>query len=88
MTWQIVPSVLDKLLQDKDAEKSTRVMKAMMQMDKLDIISDDPASNPEHETIVTMIFEDQGAKTLMTFRQEEFEPSIASISLPPACGCG
>jgi predicted 3-demethylubiquinone-9 3-methyltransferase (glyoxalase superfamily) len=30
-------SILDKLLQDKDAAKSTRVMKAMMQMDKLDI---------------------------------------------------
>ena len=37
VTWQIVPSVLDKLLQDKDAEKSTRVTKAMMQMDKLEI---------------------------------------------------
>ena len=39
-------------------------------------ISDDPASDPEHETVVTMIFEDQGSKTLMTFRQQEFE-SIA-----------
>jgi predicted 3-demethylubiquinone-9 3-methyltransferase (glyoxalase superfamily) len=37
VTWQIVPSILDKLLQDKDTQKSTRVMKAMMQMDKLDI---------------------------------------------------
>lgn len=37
MSWQIVPSILGKLLQDKDAAKSTRVMKAMMQMDKLDI---------------------------------------------------
>ena len=37
VTWQIVPSILDKLLQDKDTHKSTRVMKAMMQMDKLDI---------------------------------------------------
>ncbi len=34
---EFFPSILDKLLQDKDAEKSTRVMKAMMQMDKLDI---------------------------------------------------
>ena len=37
VTWQIVPSILDKLLQDKDTQKSMRVMKAMMQMDKLDI---------------------------------------------------
>ena len=36
VTWQIVPSVLDKLLQDKDAGKSKRVMQAMMQMNKLD----------------------------------------------------
>jgi predicted 3-demethylubiquinone-9 3-methyltransferase (glyoxalase superfamily) len=37
LSWQIVPSILGKLLQDKDAAKSTRVMKAMMRMDKLDI---------------------------------------------------
>lgn len=37
VSWQIVPSILGKLLQDKDAAKSSRVMKAMMQMNKLDI---------------------------------------------------
>jgi predicted 3-demethylubiquinone-9 3-methyltransferase (glyoxalase superfamily) len=37
LSWQIVPTVLAELLQDKDAEKSNRVMKAMLQMDKLDI---------------------------------------------------
>ena len=37
VSWQIVPSILGKLLQDPDAAKSTRVMKAMMQMTKLDI---------------------------------------------------
>ena len=37
LSWQIVPSVLGKLLHDKDAEKSKRVMQAMMQMDKIDI---------------------------------------------------
>ena len=37
LSWQIVPSILVKLLQDKDAEKSKRVMQAMLQMDKLDI---------------------------------------------------
>jgi predicted 3-demethylubiquinone-9 3-methyltransferase (glyoxalase superfamily) len=37
LSWQIVPTVLGKLMQDKDAEKANRVMKAMLQMDKLDI---------------------------------------------------
>ena len=37
LSWQIVPSVLGEMLQDKDAERSGRVMKALMQMDKLDI---------------------------------------------------
>ena len=37
MSWQIVPTVLPKMLQDKDAGKSQRVMKALLQMKKLDI---------------------------------------------------
>jgi predicted 3-demethylubiquinone-9 3-methyltransferase (glyoxalase superfamily) len=37
VSWQIVPTILSKLLQDKDPEKSKRVMQAMLQMDKLDI---------------------------------------------------
>ena len=37
LSWQIVPSVLGKMLQDKDPEKSQRVMKAMLQMHKIDI---------------------------------------------------
>jgi predicted 3-demethylubiquinone-9 3-methyltransferase (glyoxalase superfamily) len=37
LSWQIVPSILGKLLQEKDPEKSKRVMQAMLQMDKLDI---------------------------------------------------
>jgi predicted 3-demethylubiquinone-9 3-methyltransferase (glyoxalase superfamily) len=37
LSWQIIPSVLGKLLQDKDVEKANRVMKAMLQMDKVDI---------------------------------------------------
>ena len=37
LSWQIIPSVLGKLLQDKDAKKSKRVMQAMLQMDKIDI---------------------------------------------------
>jgi predicted 3-demethylubiquinone-9 3-methyltransferase (glyoxalase superfamily) len=37
LSWQIIPSVLGKLLQDPDAEKAKRVMQAMLQMDKIDI---------------------------------------------------
>jgi len=37
VSWQIVPSILPKLLQDKNAGKSNSVMQAMLQMDKLDI---------------------------------------------------
>ena len=37
VSWQIIPTVLGKMLQDKDAEKSKRVMNAMLQMEKLDI---------------------------------------------------
>jgi predicted 3-demethylubiquinone-9 3-methyltransferase (glyoxalase superfamily) len=37
VSWQIIPTVLGELLGDKDPEKSKRVMKAMLQMDKIDI---------------------------------------------------
>jgi predicted 3-demethylubiquinone-9 3-methyltransferase (glyoxalase superfamily) len=37
LSWQIVPTVLAKMLQDKDAEKSERVMNAMLKMDKIEI---------------------------------------------------
>ena len=37
VSWQIVPTVLGEMMQDKDAEKSERVMKAMLQMKKIDI---------------------------------------------------
>jgi predicted 3-demethylubiquinone-9 3-methyltransferase (glyoxalase superfamily) len=37
VSWQIVPTILIKMLKDKDSEKSQRVMKAMLQMHKLDI---------------------------------------------------
>ena len=37
VSWQIVPIILIKILKDKDSEKSQRVMKAMLQMHKLDI---------------------------------------------------
>jgi predicted 3-demethylubiquinone-9 3-methyltransferase (glyoxalase superfamily) len=37
LSWQIVPTVLVEMLQDKDPEKAKRVMEAMLQMDKIDI---------------------------------------------------
>jgi predicted 3-demethylubiquinone-9 3-methyltransferase (glyoxalase superfamily) len=37
VSWQIVPTVLGEMLQDKDAAKSQRAMQAMMKMVKLDI---------------------------------------------------
>jgi len=37
LSWQIVPTVLSKMLQDKDPKKSERVMQALIQMRKFDI---------------------------------------------------
>jgi predicted 3-demethylubiquinone-9 3-methyltransferase (glyoxalase superfamily) len=37
LSWQIIPSVLGKMLGDKNPRKSQNVMKAMLQMDKIDI---------------------------------------------------
>ena len=37
VSWQVVPIALIKMLQDEDSKKTERVMKAMLQMHKLDI---------------------------------------------------
>jgi predicted 3-demethylubiquinone-9 3-methyltransferase (glyoxalase superfamily) len=37
VSWQVVPTVLTEMLQDKDPEKSKRAMAAMLTMKKLDI---------------------------------------------------
>ena len=37
LSWQIVPTALGKLMSDPDRQKSGRVMKAMLQMTKIDI---------------------------------------------------
>lgn len=39
LTWQVIPSVLTPMLRDPDPAKASRVMNAMLQMDKL-IIKD------------------------------------------------
>ena len=36
-SWQVVPSALPEMMTDPDPEKSERVMKALLQMKKLDI---------------------------------------------------
>jgi len=37
VTWQIIPTILGKLMGDPDRKKAGQVMKAMLQMDKIDI---------------------------------------------------
>jgi predicted 3-demethylubiquinone-9 3-methyltransferase (glyoxalase superfamily) len=37
LSWQIIPAVLGRMLQDKDPLKAGRVMQAMLQMDKIDV---------------------------------------------------
>ena len=37
LSWQVTPTILGKLMADKDPEKAKRVMEAMLQMDKIDI---------------------------------------------------
>jgi predicted 3-demethylubiquinone-9 3-methyltransferase (glyoxalase superfamily) len=37
VSWQIVPTVLGQLLQDEDSQRANRVMKAMLQMKKIEI---------------------------------------------------
>jgi predicted 3-demethylubiquinone-9 3-methyltransferase (glyoxalase superfamily) len=37
LSWQINPTILGEMLQDKDPARAQRVMTAMMEMDKIDI---------------------------------------------------
>lgn len=37
VTWQIIPTLLGKLLSDPDSNKANRVMQAMLQMNKIDV---------------------------------------------------
>ena len=39
LSWQIIPSALPKLMGDPDREKATRVMQAMLQMKKIDVVA-------------------------------------------------
>ncbi|MBI2522415.1 MAG: VOC family protein [Bdellovibrio sp.] len=37
VSWQLVPTIMDELFQTEDYQKSERVMKAMLKMDKIDL---------------------------------------------------
>jgi predicted 3-demethylubiquinone-9 3-methyltransferase (glyoxalase superfamily) len=37
LSWQIVPTIMNEMMQDKDSQKRERVMKAMLQMKRLNI---------------------------------------------------
>jgi len=37
VSWQIIPTILSELLQDKDAKKLNKVMEAMLKMTKIEI---------------------------------------------------
>jgi predicted 3-demethylubiquinone-9 3-methyltransferase (glyoxalase superfamily) len=37
VSWQVVPRILSEMLQDRDREKSKRVMAAMLKMKKIDV---------------------------------------------------
>ncbi|WP_211441707.1 VOC family protein [Collimonas humicola] len=37
LSWQIIPTALGRMLQDKDRQKSQRVMQAMLKMTKIDV---------------------------------------------------
>jgi predicted 3-demethylubiquinone-9 3-methyltransferase (glyoxalase superfamily) len=53
LSWQIVPKELFRLVQDKDPAKSQRVMKAMLQMVKLDVTRLQQAANEFVDTKVS-----------------------------------
>jgi predicted 3-demethylubiquinone-9 3-methyltransferase (glyoxalase superfamily) len=49
LSWQVNPTVLGKLLGDKDAKKAKRVMEAMLKMRKIDIAALKAAALDENE---------------------------------------
>jgi predicted 3-demethylubiquinone-9 3-methyltransferase (glyoxalase superfamily) len=45
LSWQVVPTALGRLMSSGDAERSKRVMQAMLQMKKMDIAKLEAAAN-------------------------------------------
>jgi predicted 3-demethylubiquinone-9 3-methyltransferase (glyoxalase superfamily) len=48
VSWQVVPDRLIELISDPDPERSERVVRAMMQMQKIDIAALEEAANASH----------------------------------------
>ena len=46
--WQVVPTMLPKLLQDKDSAKARRVMEAMLKMKKIDVATLERAAEGDY----------------------------------------
>ena len=51
LSWQIVPTVFIEMMQDQDAERKERVMRAMFQIKKLDIAGLEAAYRQRASTI-------------------------------------
>jgi predicted 3-demethylubiquinone-9 3-methyltransferase (glyoxalase superfamily) len=47
LSWQVSPVILADMLADPDATRAERVMKAMMEMDKIDIVALERAAKDE-----------------------------------------
>ena len=47
LSWQVTPRILIDMLQDKDSARAQRVMKTMMEMEKIDIARLDEAYHAE-----------------------------------------
>ena len=47
LSWQVTPTILTELMKDKDRAKAERVMKAMLQMKKIDIATLEKAARGE-----------------------------------------
>jgi predicted 3-demethylubiquinone-9 3-methyltransferase (glyoxalase superfamily) len=55
LSWQVVPTILPELLADQDAAKRDRVMKAILQMKKLDIAALEHAAQGTYTEIANIV---------------------------------
>ena len=53
VSWQVVPTALERMLQGEDKARAQRVMKAMLAMTRLDIAELERAYNNEQTQSVT-----------------------------------
>ena len=52
ISWQIIPTALERMMHDKDPVRSARVMEAMMKMDKIIVRDIENAYNGEAEAAI------------------------------------